>query len=73
MEPQITHNTLSRVLPGLLVSVYLKTLKSIKMSSVPISLSPSVDSVVLTEKRKAGPRKWKDMSPAQRSEASDVK
>lgn len=43
------------------------------MSSVPISLSPSVDSVVLIEKKKAGPRKWKDVSPAQRSEVSDVK
>lgn len=43
------------------------------MSSVPISLSPSVDSVVLIEKKKAGPRNWKDVSLAQRSEVSDVK
>lgn len=30
------HNALSRVLSGLLVSIYLKTLESIKMPSAPI-------------------------------------
>lgn len=36
MEPQIRYNALSRILSGLLVSIYFKTLKSIKMPSVPI-------------------------------------
>lgn len=34
MEPQITHNALSGILSGLLVSIYFKTLKNLKMPSV---------------------------------------